>query len=329
MKVQRLEELNVEQVTNAEFSVDERSPVIKPFGGALAAADPSLLTPDLTPDGRWRLFCHTQLGVYMLASDDGVKFDRPVKAASRGMRPDINLIDGKYYLFYERTRALVMNALTLVNLAKWRSEIAVKTSDDLVNWSKSETVIGFSQEIEKNERGVSISNPFLLRENGKNRLYYSCGLTFIKDCGFCEPTYITYAESGDITTGYVKAERPVLSPDRNSDYLNLCSGCLKVYRFADGYIGIQNGIYEKDGHSHSAILMLSSADGKDFRFEKVLLEPGMHNGSEWMKQFVYASHLVLWNNELRLYFNARNTADMLRGRECIGLACAKIQPKGF
>lgn len=321
MTIQRLEELNIEQVINADFRVDGRSPVIKPFGGALAAADPSLLTPDLTPDGKWRLFCHTQFGVYQLASDDGVKFGKPVKVASRGMRPDINLVDGKYYLFYERTRPLVMNALTLVNLAKWRSEIAVKTSDDLVNWSEARTVISYSQEIEKCDRGVSISNPFLLNENGRFRLYCSCGLTFIKDCGFCEPTYITYAESDYPASGYVKTEKPVLSPDRGSEYLNLCCGCLKVYRLRDGYIGIQNGIYEKDGHSHSAILLLTSPDGKDFRFEKVLLEPG---GAQWMNQFVYSSHLVLWNNELRLYFNARNTADMIRGRECIGFASAQL-----
>ena len=324
MENMKLENLNIGQVLTAEFCVDDRSPVIKPFGCALAAADPSVLTPDLTPDGSWRLFCHTQFGVYQLKSPDGVKFAKPQKVTSDAMRPDINFIDGRYYLFYERTRSLTANALTLVNLTKWRSEIAVKTSDDLVNWSEAETVISFSQEIEKSERGVSISNPFLLRENGVNRLYYSCGLTFIKDCGFCEPTYIIYAESGNITSGYVKAERPILSPDENSDYLNLCSGCLKVYRLKDGYIGIQNGIYEKEGHSHSAILLLTSEDGKNFRFEKVLLEPGMHNGSEWMKQFVYASHLVLWNNELRLYFNARDTADMIRGRECIGFARANI-----
>ena len=321
MREHQLENITVEQIINARFCVDGRSPVIKPFGGALAAADPSLLTPDLTPDGRWRLFCHTQLGVYMLASDDGVSFEKPVKVASRAMRPDINLIDGRYYLFYERTRPLPANALTLVNLAKWRSEIAVRTSTDLKNWSESRTVISFSQSIEKNGRGVSISNPFLFRENGKNRLYYSCGLTFIKDCGFCEPTYITYAESDYPDSGYVKAEKPVLSPDRGSKYFNLCSGCLKVYRLSDGYIGIQNGIYEKDGHSHSAILLLTSDDAKSFRFEKVLLEPG---GAQWMNQYVYASHLVRCGGSLRLYFNARNVADMLRGRECIGFAEAAL-----
>ncbi len=43
-----------------------------------------------------------------------------------------------------------------------------------------------------------------------------------------------------------------------------------------------------------------------------------------MSQFVYASHLVRCGDILRLYFNARNAANPLIGRECIGFAEAKI-----
>ena len=43
-----------------------------------------------------------------------------------------------------------------------------------------------------------------------------------------------------------------------------------------------------------------------------------------MKQFVYASSLSYYDGKLWLYFNARNTADMLRGREHIGLYTATI-----
>ena len=171
---------------------------------------------------------------------------------------------------------------------------------------------------------MSISNPYLVQENSINRLYYSCGLTYIKDCGFCEPTHISYAESEKLTDGYVSAEKPIISPDRNNPYLNLCSGCLKVYRLSDGYIGIQNGIYEKDGKSHSAIILLTSSDGLNFEFAKMLVEPAVVDGKNWMKQFVYASHLVRHGNILRLYFNARDTANPILGRECIGFAEAEI-----
>ena len=35
---------------------------------------------------------------------------------------------------------------------------------------------------------------------------------------------------------YISLEKPIISPDENSKYLNLCSGCLKVYKLKDCYI---------------------------------------------------------------------------------------------
>ena len=316
--------LTCEQVLNADFSVSKSSPILKPWGASIVVADPSLITPDISHDGKWHMFFHTTFGVCFCSSDDGVNFGKPKKILSRAMRPNINYIDGKYYLFYERTAPLIINALNVINAVKWKSEIYVCESTDLLEWSKPEPVIEEARDFEKSERGSAISNPFLIREKEVNRLYYSCGMTFIDDCGFCEPTYINFAESKEIKSGYVSNNKPIISPDKNDPYLNLCSGCLKVYKLADGYIGIQNGIYERDGKSHSAIILLTSADGKSFEFAKVLIEPSVVDGKDWMKQFVYASHLVKHGNKLRLYFNARDTSDMIRGRECIGFAEAEI-----
>ena len=315
--------LSTEQILNADFKICGK-PLMKPWGGSWVVADPSLLTPETSHDGKWHMFFHTTFGVYHAESTDGLDFAKPVKITNRAMRPNINLIDGRYYLFFERTRPLIMNALNVVNIAKWNSEIAVVESTDLKNWTSPRPVIRNIREYERSDRGTSISNPYLLQENGVNRLYYSCGLTYIKDCGFCEPTYISYAESKRITDGYLSAEKPIISPDKNDPYLNLCSGCLKVYRISDGYIGIQNGLYEKDGKSHSAIILLTSADGLNFKFAKLLIEPQVVDGSDWMKQFVYASHLVRYGDIMRIYFNARDVANPILGRECIGYAEAKI-----
>lgn len=318
-----MKNLSTEQILNADFKICGK-PLMKPWGGSWVVADPSLLTPETSHDGKWHMFFHTTFGVYHTESDDGLDFAKPVKITNRAMRPNINLIDGRYYLFFERTRPLIMNALNVVNIAKWNSEIAVVESTDLKSWTSPRPVIRNTREYERNDRGTSISNPYLLQENGVNRLYYSCGLTYIKDCGFCEPTYISYAESKRITDGYLSAEKPIISPDKTDPYLNLCSGCLKVYRMSDGYIGIQNGLYEKDGKSHSAIILLTSADGLNFKFAKLLIEPQVVDGSDWMKQFVYASHLVRYGDILRIYFNARDVANPILGRESIGYAEAKI-----
>ena len=319
-----MKNLTVQQLLDAEFRVSEDSPVLKPFDGGFVVADPSLLTPDKCHDKKWHMFFHTTFGVYHAESHDGIDFSKKQKILNRAMRPNINYIDGTYYLFYERTRSLFMNALNVINLARWNSEIYVTESKDLLNWSEPHPVLTNTKDFEASPYGTSLSNPFLIQEENKNRLYYSCGMTYIDDCKFCEPTHINYAESENITSGYISASSPLISPDKNNPYLNLCSGCLKVYKLKDGYVGIQNGIYEKDKKSHSAIFLMTSPDGLDFTFQKMLIEPMVIDGKEWMKQFVYASHLVKHGNTLRLYFNARNISNPLLGRECIGFAEAHI-----
>lgn len=318
-----MENLTIAQLKNADFKLYENNPIIKPFDSFIAA-DPSLLTPDKAVDGKWHMFFHTNLGVYHFISEDGIAFKKVKKILPRAMRPNINYIDGRYYLFYERTAPLLVNALTLIKLAKWHSEIYAAESDNLIDWTKPKRVIKNTRAYEKSERGLAISNPYLLKDNDDFILYYSCGQTFIEDCGFCEPTYISYAKSKSADSGYISNNKPIISPDRNDPYLNLCSGCLKVYKMRDGYVGFQNGIYNENGKSKSAILMLLSDNGRDFKFEKIILRPQTDNGKNWMQQFVYASHLVKYDNKLRLYFNARDTANPLRGRECIGFCEADI-----
>ena len=254
----------------------------------------------------------------MYDSNDGINFVRKNKIVNRAMRPDINYIDGTYYLFYERTRPVILNALSLLGV-KWKSEIYCTESTDLVNWSEPYMVIGKTRPFEEDKKGQAISNPFLMPTDEGYRLYYSCGQTFIKDCGFCEPTHISFAESKKVNRDYISRTAPIISPDKNSPYLNLCSGCLKVYKLKDCYIGLQNGLFEKDGKSHSAIMLLRSDDGENFSFIKPFLVPQKCGKSNWMAQYVYACCLTYYEGKLRLYFNARNVSDNLRGRESIGV----------
>ena len=316
-------DLTIDQFRQLNFAVQPH-PILAPFGGAFVVADPSVLTPDQATDGQWHMFLHTTFGVYHFRSTDGIDFRRVQKVARNAMRPNINKVGDCYYLFYEKTRSLPANALTLVNLAKWKSTLYVQTSPDLLHWSKPREVVATAGGYEKGPHGSAVSNPFLLPMGEGYRLYFSCGLTYIDDCGFCEPTYIHYATAPTADGPYTVDEAPILAPDQGVPYLNLCSGCLKVYRLADGYIGIQNGIYRQNGASHSAILLLTSADGLRFDIDKVLVRPNEEDPTSWMHQFVYASHLVRYGGTLRLYFNARDTADMLRGRECIGYAEAQL-----
>lgn len=318
-----MKNLTFAQFCNLEFELYKGNPVIKNPFNSFVVADPSVLTPDNSHDGKWHLFAHTFFGVYRYDSENGIDFRKVKRVVNRALRGNINYIDGKYYLFYERTQNLLKNALSVVG-GKWKSEIYVTCSDNLDDWSEPRLVIGKTKPFEADEHGQSISNPFLFKTSEGYRLYYSCGQTFIKDCGFCEPTHISFAESKNVENGYVSRNQPIISPDENIEYLNLCSGCLKVYALADCFIGLQNGIYQKDGNSYSAIMLLRSDDGENFEFVKPFLVPQICGDNKWMAQYVYASHMVLHDGVLRMYFNARNVADMLRGRESIGIFEAKL-----
>ena len=318
-----MKNLTFEQFNSAEFKLFSGNPVIKNPIESFVIADPSVMTPDVSHDGKWHLFCHTFFGVYHYESEDGISFQKKAKIVNRAMRPNINYIDGKYYLFYERTRPVIFNLLSLVG-AKWISEIYCVESTDLQNWSEPYIVIGKTRDYEECKYGIAISNPFLMNIDNKYRMYYSCGQTFIKDCGFCEPTHISFAESESITKDYISREKPIISPDKNIQYLNLCSGCLKVYKLKDCYIGLQNGLFEENGISHSAIMLLKSDDGVNFQFVKPFLVPQIQDNSKWMAQYVYACCLTKHENKLRLYFNARNVSNNLLGRESIGVFEAEL-----
>lgn len=319
-----MNDVTFNEFLNIEFKLYEGNPIIKNPIPSFVIADPSVITPDVSHDGLWHLFCHTFFGVYIYNSNDGINFKKGKCIVRRAMRPNINYIDGKYYLFYEHTRPVILNALSLLGV-KWQSEIYCTESFDLISWSKPYPVIKKTKKYEEYRNGYAISNPFLINIDEKNRLYYSCGQTFIEDCGFGEPTYISFAESDSISSGYVSRNEPIIKPDKDKEYLNLCSGCLKVYKIKDCYIGLQNGIFQKDDKSHSAIMLLKSNDGVNFEFVKPFLEPQICGDSKWMAQYVYACCLVKHENKLRLYFNARNVSNNLLGRECIGILEGKVK----
>ena len=316
-----MHDLTFDTLYNAEFRLYEGNPVIRRHGFSTVVADPFVLTPDLTPDGRWKLFAHTLEGVFLYDSADGFAFGKGRKIVPRAMRPCVVRTEDGYILYYERVQPLVPRGLTMLG-ADWKSEIWAVKSRDLVAFSEPFPVLGSDRPYEQAGRhGHSLSNPFVLRDGDGWSLYHSAGLTFVPDCGFSEPTFICLAHSPRPDGGFVKRDAPIIRPDPEDPLFNLCSGCLKVYRLADCYAGIQNGIYRVDGRSESAVSLLRSDDGVHFTFARTLLTPARDGG--WMSQFVYASHLVQApDGALRLYFNARNRADVL-GVEHIGIALAE------
>ena len=319
--------LTLEKINTAQFSLFEGNPVIERRGLSPIVADPSLVTPDESHDGKWHLICHSIFALNQYVSDDGYTWEYAGRIVNRAMRGNINRIDGEYYIYYEHLQPFFKKMKGLI-FGGWVSDIRLVKSHDLVNFSKPVKVLDNNIIYATDERGTEISNPFLFQNDGKYHMYFSAGQVYLKDCGFCEPKYISVADSESPEGPFSARTLPILSPDPNERWRNLCSGCIKVYRVKDGYIGIQNGIYrDENGDSHSAIVLLNSDNGTDFRYVKDLLSPQIcpdSRNSNWMRQFVYASSLSCYDGKLWLYFNARNTADMLKGREHIGLYTAVI-----
>ena len=148
-----MQNITFEQFCNTEFKLFKTNPIIKNPVNSFVIADPSVLTPDVSHDEKWHLFCHTFFGVYHYESEDGISFKNTGKIVNRAMRPNINYIDGKYYLFYERTRPVIFNLLSLVG-AQWKSEIYCVESTNLTDWTAPYLVIEKSRDYEEYKRAM-------------------------------------------------------------------------------------------------------------------------------------------------------------------------------
>lgn len=66
-----MHDLTFEVLKNADFRLYAGNPVLRRHGLSTVAADPFVLTPDLTPDGRWKMFAHTLEGVFCTIPQTG------------------------------------------------------------------------------------------------------------------------------------------------------------------------------------------------------------------------------------------------------------------
>lgn len=301
------------------WRVDERNPLIGPPWPSPVVADPTLVVPEQSPDGRWHLFAHSLLGIHHYTSLDGVVWRRGRTVVRNALRAHVVRNGDTYHLLYEKPRAMVP-----VGPLPWASRIDVRSSRDLVTWSRPRTLLRPSLDWhEEPGRGRAVGNPCLVRTEDGWRLYYSAGLVFLEDCGFCEPRYVGVAEGPTPVGPFRPLPDPILGPDPADRWTNQGAGAIKAVAVADGWVALQNGIYldPATGHSGSALLVLDSPDGLSWSRsrEAPLLAPG---APEWMRSHVYAVDLGHSGEELVLYFNARNDWHWRKGRESIGRAVA-------
>jgi hypothetical protein len=297
--------------------------VLRPPAGSPILADPTFLLPCDTPDGRWHLYAHSTWGLHHFTSADGVRWSRPRLAVRHAMRPYLFRDGGLYHLFYERYPAFRL-PLSIVPGVGWRSWIERRWSVDLARWSRATVVLRPTLAWHRTHGlGEAVGNPTVLRDDDGYRLYYSAALVHVPDCGFNEPLHVGIARAETLAGPWRPDATPIVSPRDDDPRANLGAGALRVLRLADGFAGFQNGIAvdRTTGRSSSALSLLMSADGRSWRYAHDA--PIVAPTTGWRARYVYAcdvrrDRLGRWY----LYFNGRDAAAKLKGREAIGFVVA-------
>jgi len=308
-----------------EWREDPGNPLIRPPPLSPVIADPTFLTPEETPDGLWHLFAHSLFGVHQFVSRDGRAFERTATVVRNALRPFVLRVERGFWLFYEKPR-LMLPILPL----PWRSHVEARFSTDLRGWDSP--VVVLRPELAwhaEARRGVAVGNPCVVElPDGGWRLYYSAGLVFLADCGFCEPRFIGVATADRPEGPYRPEPEPMLGPSTADPRCNLGAGAIKVLRHEGAFLGFQNGIYTDPlhGRSRSAIRLLTSTDGLAWRPARE--EPIIAPTTGWKASHVYACDVKRWRDHFVLFFNARDGWHWTRGREAIGAAYAPSIAQG-
>jgi hypothetical protein len=309
--------MRINDFANLPLVEHPKNPILLPPWPSPILADPTFLPPSETPDGRWHLFAHTLFGIEHYSGLDGLVWQRHERLCGNALRCFLLKHDGTFFLYYEKCNLM----LPIVPGLAWSSHIEVRVSSDLWRFSEPMKVLAPCLPWHHEPgRGQAVGNPCVVPVGDTLRMYYSAGLVFLPDCGFCEPRFIGVAEAQSPLGPFVPASAPLLGEQGTAPH-QVGAGAIKVLRADDGFVGFQNAIYWVPDRavSGSAIYMLGSSDGlSDFRplRDQPILAP---KPGGFMQSHVYALDARVVQGGLRVYFNARDRSHWLVGKEAIGL----------
>jgi len=295
----------------ATFRDHPDNPLVEPPWPEALLGDPAVATPDESPDRAWHMFANSMRGIHHYTSPDGVHWGRH-GCVGPGWRANLVRDEGLWHLFSEQ-----------FTVPQFRSHVALRTSRDLWTWSAPEPVLTpllpWEGRVSRN-----CGNPCVVRADGRWRMYFSAGVVFLPDLGFCEPRHVGVAHAPALRGPWTKEPMPILSPSPADPFRNRGAGAIKVLADArHGWIGFNNGIFrDREGRSRSAILLLRSDDG--LRWKPLQSEPVLApEGGGWKRALVYQLDAKRVGDELWIYYNARSGWRF--GRERIGLAVGRLQ----
>jgi len=275
-----------------------------------AIGDPQVLLPGEFDD-QWHIFFHgffynpSRIMFFHHVSPDGINWTEKHRW--------YDWLVGQNYMFPDGNRWILYHTCVLPFAPELEKQygcmtiIRAKTTVDFETWNGDYDIILPETPEEREGTVIEARNPCMIRlPDGRYRLYYSAGTVNLPDAGYEEPKYIFCAESDNPLGPFVKCGAPILSPDPAIDHRNFACGAIKVYGYGDKYLAFYNPIYiDKENHSRSQINLLASDDGIEW-YEapcNPIITPA---GEGWRKAIVYQLDAVTWQDEMRIYFNARD-----------------------
>lgn len=243
-----------------------------PTKGFINIYDPSYILPEESPDGLWHMFAHTVLGLFHLTSTSGLEWKKEHLILYRAHSPFIFKEGNTYYLFYEiHDRTSFSKKNDNYNSA---SRIMVISSTDLLLWSEPKLVLDSTKiaRAQYKDGPVRVSRPQIVEVDGGYRLYFGAGETRIYDTKQKATARLMYAQSDFLTHGYRVNPEPVLDIDGDDPYRNLATGSVHIVQCSDGVAAVECAFsYDREKRkSTSNILLLTSKDGIEFKFNKVI-----------------------------------------------------------
>ncbi len=303
------------------FVEHPHNPLVRPPFPSPIIADPTFVSPSESPDGLWHLFAHSLFGIHHYTSTDGLRWKRHKRICGNALRACLLRHGDDYYLFYEKCRLM----LPILPGLLWGSHIEVRHSKNLWQFGDPQVVLRPTLPWHHEPgRGSAVGNPCVIPIPGGFRLYYSAGLVFLPDCGFCEPRSIGVAEATLPTGPFLPRSQPILT-EQGTAPKQIGAGAIKVLPAQDGLVGFQNAIlWDSDTqHSHSEIWLLGAAAEREHSFTPLRSTPIVAPTTGWRQSHVYGLDARWVGDTLWLFFNARNHSHWTRGRESIGLVQAR------
>jgi len=236
-------------------------PILNSLSYVRCFSEPFVLLPQDSCDGKWHMFFHSWIGIHHFVSDSGISWIPRKMIEVGGRSPFLYQEKENYYLVYEKEDKFNLNGKVK------NSRIEIKSSTDLITWSKPRVLleakdIPFASDYVSSPK---ISGPQIIKLDKKYRLYFGASEVTAPDTKLKFARYFSYAECSDLQGKYQisEASQILIEPVPDDKYSNLGVGKVRVVQLDDSFYAFRCSLFWDNDKSatSSHLFMLKSTDG--------------------------------------------------------------------